>query len=290
MKTRTRSLIVAAAAALVATGLGASDGAAAPRAAPGNINVITHNLEKEGTSLTAVIKRAEASNGPEVLLLQEVCRSMLDRLADDGRGGMRVVAFHARRSHPTDCNKGDIGEAVVYTGSAANAEPQSIDFGVGGDQNYGMACLRFRHDGRRTVACSTHLPAGRDAADDALRSASTARINELTEPIIADSDVLIVGGDFNTKPKTATMDAIYGDGKDAVGRFREVHQMATGTVERDGKVTISKDGGSKFDYIFVAKADSRENGGTEKTCRKDRCTPVATTSNHWMLWGLVPLS
>ncbi|MFC7489789.1 MULTISPECIES: hypothetical protein [unclassified Knoellia] len=165
-----------------------------------------------------------------------------------------------------------------------NAEP--ID-----GHTYGLACLDVTRNGRDIRACSTHLIAAK--APQSQRNTLTAAMKAALSPVVSQKDVVIVGGDFNTTPKTYPMDNLYGVGKDHTGQFRELHQMAgQGTTNRAGKPTIGGgDESRKFDYIFASVKGSRASGGTEQTCWKDGNpqTQDCTTSNHRILWGQVPL-
>ncbi|WP_392543073.1 endonuclease/exonuclease/phosphatase family protein [Oryzobacter telluris] len=282
--TRTRPLLVAVAAVAVAvTGVVTTTVATAPsaEAAPSTVRVITHNLEKKPEALEKVIALAAATTAPEVVLLQEVCADMLPRIRQLG-----FTTFHARRS--TKCAGADprLGEATVWTGSGAS-EFGPVELLKKDDQSYGMACLDLRHAGSRIRACSTHLIAGR-TKQAPFRERLTARIRTTTAGWISPQRTVIVGGDFNTNPTFRAMDALYGVGPSANGRFREIAQTAgSGHTRRDGAWTSGSATGAagdtrrKIDYVFVSKVGSRPAGGSERT--------MSSPSNHRILYGLVPL-
>lgn len=267
---------LAAVSLLTSGAVGLTAAAAPAAAADSTLRVIQHNLKKEPSALEAVAQQAAATTGPEVLFVQEACASMFPRLQQLG-----TVAFHVRRTNQSDCNDGRIGEAVVYTQPGAAATPfNDVNFDIPGqDQNYGMACLNFTHEGRVTLACSTHLAAGRGADRDALRLASTRTIRGWTDTWVTQTDLVVVGGDFNDDPTTQTLNPMYGVGANATGQYREIAQMAgTGSTARSGKDTFWA---HKYDYVFATQADTRSQGGKEMV--------QDTSSDHRMLYGPVPL-
>lgn len=270
------SLAVAGIALTGAIGVTATTAAAPAQAAPGSIGVITHNIAKNDTALSRVITKAANMPGPQVVLVQEVCQSMLPRL--DALG---PTAFHPRRTNQADCSDKVIGEAVVFSKKGLAAQADSVDFAVDGqdDQTYGMACLTFMHAGRTTRACSTHLAAGKGDDRDAVRLATT---REMRTKVRAwkQHDVVIIGGDFNSQPGERAMNRLYGVGPRAEGDFREISQTAgAGNTRRDGRATFYR---KKIDYVFVAKTGSRASGGTVDV--------APTASDHRMLFGKLPLS
>lgn len=285
---RTRPLLAAiAAVAVAATGVVASVTAApSAEAAPTTIRVITHNLAKKPGALTAVINKKNATAGPEVILLQEVCGSMRSRVSE-ALG--KEAAWHVRRvNHCADGS--NIGEIAVWTGADV-IDMTTPDFtrhpDQPSDQTYGAACVVFRYAGKKNKACSTHLAAG--DTKGSVRAASTAQLRTLADGWMADGTRVIVGGDFNAEPQSAEMDAMYGVGTGAAGRFREIHQMAKGVTVRSGKPTLWQ---RKIDYVFGSMEQFRKNGGTEQTCNSTVRNPATgcTPSNHRILWGLLPLA
>ncbi len=271
--TRTRPLLAALAAAVVAvTGAVAAPSA---EAAPTTIRVFSHNLEKNPAALEAVIAEANARPGPEVLILQEVCGSMIGRLQDVG-----YTTFRHRRNTDNCGADQRIGEAVVWNGGggwkgavSVNLHAEPVDGHL-----YGLTCLDLAHDGRSIRACSTHLVAG-GSANDAFRHDLTRAIKATVGPWIAGKDVVIVGGDFNSEPTTATMNAIYGVGSASAGQFRELAQMeGGGSTARGGKATFWK---KKIDYVFASVKGTRSSGGNQNV--------KESPSDHRMLFGAVPL-
>ena len=283
---RTRPLLAAVAAVAVAVTGVVTSVAAAPsaEAAPTTIRVITHNLAKKPGALTAVIKKTNATGGPEVVLLQEVCGSMRPRI-HDALG--QQAAWHVRRDkHCADGS--DIGEIAVWTGGDV-IDRTTPDFtrhpDQPSDQTYGAACVVFRYAGNKNKACSTHLAAGDGMGS--VRAASTAELRTLADGWMTDGTRVIVGGDFNAEPQSAEMAAVYGIGNGAAGKYREIHQMAKPTTVRTGKVTLWQ---RKIDYVFGSVGQFSDKGGTEQTCNStvrdaNGCTP----SNHRILWGVLPL-
>jgi endonuclease/exonuclease/phosphatase family metal-dependent hydrolase len=286
--TRTRPLLAALAAVGVATaGLTAGVSTApSAEAAPVQIRVVQHNLAKLPGALTAVIAKKNATSGPEVITMQEVCGSMRDRIEKELG---KPAAWHVRRTgHCADGS--NIGEIAVWTGgdvldtTVRDLTPQA---GQPSDQTYGVACVVFRYGGKKNKACSTHLAAGDPMAG--VRAGQTAELGGLAAGWMADGTRVILGGDFNTTPEQPAMSAIYGVGTGAAGSFREVHQAATGNTFRGGKPTLWQD--RKIDYVFGSLAGFAADGGSESTCNSTKRDPQGCTpSNHRILWGTLKLA
>ena len=278
--TRTRPVLAAlAAVAVAATGVAAAPTA---QAAPSTIRVITHNLEKKTSALTKVLELADSDKvpGKELLLLQEVCGDMLPTLQALG-----ATSFNPRRTGKCAGTDTRLGEAAVWTGSGATARaPQPLLSKDG--HAYGLACVDLTQDGKAIRACSTHLVAGgRDEAP--FREQLTRKIRSVTNDWISPQRTVIVGGDFNARPGFKAMDAMYGVGPGAAGKFREIAQTAgSGTTAQNGlwtcgRKTEARDTRRKIDYIFVSKSGSRERGGSERV--------AGSPSNHRILFGALPL-
>lgn len=288
-KVRHIAALAAAGIALTgAMGVSATSTAAPAEAAPGAIRIITHNLEKEQGALDAVKAKIDATDGPEVVLLQEVCQSLFPQI-----DAMGHAKFRARKTHPKCGTDQKIGEAVVWTGGneAGTSAPTLVrDDG----HRYGLACVTFRYSGRSTRACSTHLAAGADK--DGVRTQITRAIRARSTSWIGNGHRVIVGGDFNSNPQDGAMDHMYGvGGGGAVGPFRELHQMAgDGTSARTG---LDTKGGRKIDYVFVSVRDTKPAGGTEQVCNGEMPggpegtyeANNCTTSDHRLLWGTAKL-
>lgn len=275
--TRTRPLVAALGAlGVAAAGLTAGVSAAPPaEAASSSVRVFSHNLEKKGTAIDKVAALADGG-GPELLLLQEVCRSKLSKLQ-----GLGYTTYRERRTTDNCGTDTSIGEAVVWTGKssevtnvvAVNLTPAPV-----GGHLYGLACLDVTHGGHTFRACSTHLVAGGDA-NDAFRHDLTKAIKATTTPWMTEKDVVLVGGDFNSTPGTATMNAMYGVGPASGGEFREIAQTAgSGATARGGKNTFYS---KKIDYVFASKNGTRTSGGTEQV--------TDSPSDHRVLYGAVPV-
>lgn len=281
------ALAVATLALAGAIGAVSTTTATAAEAAPGAIRVITHNLEKEQGALDAVKVKIAATDGPEVVLLQEVCQDLWPQIDALGHANVRP-----RKQHKKCGVDKWIGEAVVWTGGNA-AGTNKVTLVRDGGHRYGLACVTFGYAGRSTRACSTHLAAGAD--NDGLRTRIAREIRGKSTTWIGRGHRVIVGGDFNSNPQDGAMDLMYGvGGGGAVGPFREIHQMASGNTDRKGLPTK---GGRKIDYIFVSERDTRASGGTEQTCNGEKPGAPAddyeadacTTSDHRLLWGTARL-
>jgi endonuclease/exonuclease/phosphatase family metal-dependent hydrolase len=166
----------------------------------------------------------------------------------------------------------------VWTGGdAARSAVPLLTFG---DQHYGLVCVRFTHAGQAVRACSTHLAAGKDPEDEAQRTQLTAEIDRVTRGW---KEAVVVGGDFNSRPKATPLDSMYARGASSNGRFLEIHQIRTGEPRRGGLTTMySTAKGRKSDYIFVVQGHTRLGGGTERVVRD-------SPSDHHILIGTFPL-
>ncbi|MBT9256374.1 endonuclease/exonuclease/phosphatase family protein [Phycicoccus sp. MAQZ13P-2] len=237
---------------------------------------------EEALGLAKAIEQANATTGPEIILLQEVCGDMLQTLRAPGW----TVQFHQRRANKCVGTDTALGEAVVWTG--AGGQPfKAVELLAKDDQKYGMACLDVKYSNRNVRACSTHLVASR-RDETVFRSQLTAKIRVVTNRWIADKRTVVLGGDFNTRPTFREMDAIYGVGKNANGKFREMAQSAgkSGSTARDGlwtsgRKTDTNDTRRKIDYVFVSMNAAAATGGSQNV--------QATPSDHRMLYGRMPL-
>lgn len=274
---RTRPLLAALAAlGVTAAGfVGTTSTAPDASAASATVRVFSHNLEKKGTAIDRVAGLADGG-GPEFLLLQEVCRSKVGTLQALG-----YTTYRERRSASKCGTDPSIGEAVVWTGRSAEVTgvvAVNLTAAPVGGHLYGLACLDVNHGGHTFRACSTHLVAG-GSTNDAFRHDLTRAIKATTTPWMSQKDVVLVGGDFNATPGSATMNAMYGVGPASAGEFRELAQTAgDGRTARTGKNTFYA---KKIDYVFASKNGTRTSGGTEQV--KD------SPSDHRVLFGAVPL-
>lgn len=288
MQLRTRPILAAlATVGVAAAGLvGTTATAPSAEAAPVQIRVVQHNLAKLPGALDAVIAKKNATSGPEVITMQEVCGSMRSRI--ESKLG-KNYSWHVRR-HGHCADGSNIGEVAVWTGGdfvSKNVRDLTAQPGQPSDQTYGIACVVFTYGGKKNKACSTHLAAGDNMA--AVREGQTAELNGLSAGWMADGTRVILAGDFNTEPDKAAMSSIYGIGSGAAGSFLELHQAATGQSFRGGKPTLWQT--RKIDYIFGSTTGFVFGQGSESTCNSTKrdangCTP----SNHRILWGTLRLA
>lgn len=268
---------LAAASVLLSGGIALGAATSPAAAADASIRVITHNTQKKVGAVDAAFAEARATSGPEVILLQEVCAGMVDGI----KSRMGHAVYRERKASNTNCGGAGIGEMAVWTGGSLSGTSRH-DLGAvqAGGHVYGLACVTFSHAGRATRACSTHLAAG-GAEFDPVRQATAKAIQDKSNTWIGEGKRVIVGGDFNSRPGDATMNAMYGVGPLSGGPFREIHQTrGSANQDRGGLNTFYS---KKIDYIFVSKVDAASSGGTENVCKD--CTP----SDHRMLWGSLPL-
>jgi len=277
-RSRTRHGAALAVATLALTGaIGAATATTPAAAADASIRVITHNTQKKVGAVDAAFAEARSTSGPEVILLQEVCAGMVDGI----KKRMGHAVYRERKASNTNCGGAGIGEMAIWTGDGLIGTSRH-DLGTRqtGGHLYGLACVTFSHAGRATRACSTHLAAG-GTDFDPIRQATAKQIQDKANTWIGEGKRVIVGGDFNSRPMDAAMNAMYGVGPASGGPFRELHQTrGSANQDRGGLNTFYK---KKIDYVFISKVDARTSGGSENVCKK--CTP----SDHRMLWGSVPL-
>ncbi|MDT0214263.1 hypothetical protein Q9R29_10230 [Rothia sp. ARF10] len=279
-QSKVRHVAALAAAALVTTGavgVVAATTATPAAAADASIRVITHNTQKKVGAVDAAFAEARATTGPEVILLQEVCAGMVDGI----KARMGTAVYRERKAVNTNCGGAGIGEMAVWTGgNVLGTSKHDLGGLQTGGHIYGLACVTFSHAGRATRACSTHLAAG-GTEFDPVRQETARAIQDKSNTWIGEGKRVIVGGDFNSQPGDATMNAMYGVGPLSGGPFREIHQTrGADNQDRGGLNTFYS---KKIDYVFISKVDASSSGGTENVCKD--CTP----SDHRVLWGSLPL-
>ena len=279
-RSRVRHIAATAVAGIALTGaigVAATTTAAPAEAAPGAIRVITHNVQKKVGAVDAAFKEARATSGPEVILLQEVCEGMVSGI----KARIGHAVYRERKSPNTNCGGGGIGEMAIWTGGGLlGTSKHDLGTRQTGGHLYGLACVAFSYANRPTRACSTHLAAG-NTDFDPIRQATAKEIQAKANTWIGEGKRVVVGGDFNSRPSDAAMNAMYGVGPLSGGPFREIHQTrGPENQDRGGLNTFYK---KKIDYIFISKVDAQSSGGSEQVCKA--CTP----SDHRMLWGSLPL-
>lgn len=266
MSYQTKALRRVLAASLTAALCAATTTTALPAvAAETNLRVVQHNTDQIDQVWTALVKRGGAN---DVLLAEEVCEASYERAKEAHPDW--TFSFH-RQKQTTAGNAAAVcptskdgttwkGLVAVYTGEG-DARAFDVDFfGAAVNETkgqvFGLACVEFRKVGNKVRACATHLQAyGNDA--DAARTEQTKRIKNITAGWIRNDFSVVVGGDFNTGPKTEAMTNMYR--YNGEGKFVEGHQLKTGKAARAGLDTVS---GRKIYVFFSAKHTRLKSGGT----------------------------
>lgn len=230
----------------------------APVAAAKRLVVVQQNTDESRTAFRAAIARARAAKA-DVITLQEVCKPWVKGLAKKNGwtvsyAGVRTDKCKVKgKTH----SKGVV-TIVTQRGQTKSSVPLTLDNG----RKPKLACVSFTFKGAPAHACSTHLVAnaqyvsGESPDNPAHVAAAKARAKErrlaqATEVANATNawrsakQLVVVGGDFNTTPKTPPMAPLY-------ATFREAHQIATGTTAKGGVSTVGK-GSRKIDYLFFSK-------------------------------------
>lgn len=183
-------------------------------------------------STTSAVRRAISRTGPDVVLLQEVCRRQFDRIVESRREWLlpgqavhdHFVFFATSTRHGCAA-----GRPRLQTKGLVVASPHLLsrvrrttlpDPAPGGPRRYGILCadvqvassalMTYAPDAVR--ACSTHLRAGARRAEQAggSRLAQTDAIRDLLRsPIVNDRTAVVLGGDFNSAPWRPPMSKLY---------------------------------------------------------------------------------
>ncbi|MFJ4776152.1 endonuclease/exonuclease/phosphatase family protein [Streptomyces sp. NPDC088762] len=262
-------VVAAAFCALAPPGPPAAAAPAAAVAAAGTVRLTSYNICGNMCSrapydparrIAAVAAEADPGGwGADQLFLQEVCehqhRALLDRLAPLGFAGFHSATLPA--GNPAICEGHAYGNAVFVRGPVSATA--ALDLTVGGEREpITVPCALANLADRPTWSCSVHLywDDGTLAVPEADRLAAQAR------RWLGDGFAVVLGGDFNHSPRTATLSRFYrperGDGAD--GLFTEADESdpeffdpvvcppATTSACRSGETTF---GAKKLDYVFL---------------------------------------
>ncbi|MFD6972493.1 endonuclease/exonuclease/phosphatase family protein [Streptomyces sp. NPDC059949] len=244
--------------------------AAAAAAAAGTVRLTSYNICGNMCSgppydparrIAAVAAEAEPGGwDADQLFLQEVCehqyRGLLDRLGPLGYAGFHSATLPA--GNPAICEGHAYGNAVLVRGPVSDTA--ELDLTVGGEREpITVPCALNSLADRPTWSCSVHLywDDGTLAVPEADRLAAQAR------RWLDEGFTVVLGGDFNHSPRTATLSRFYrperGDGAD--GAFTEADESdpeffdaavcppATTSACRSGEATF---GAKKLDYLFLS--------------------------------------
>lgn len=230
----------------------------APVAAAKRLVAVQQNTDESRTAFRAALARARAAKA-DVITLQEVCKPWVKGLAK--RNGWTVSYAEVRADKCKSKGKTH-SKGVVTIVTQRGQKKSSVSLTPDNGRKPKLACVSFAFKGAPAHACSTHLVAnaqyvnGEDPKNPAHKAAAKARAKAVrlaqgTEVELATrawtdaKQLVVVGGDFNTKPGADPMTPLY-------AKFREAHQIAAGTTTRGGVSTVEK-GKRKIDYLFVAK-------------------------------------
>ncbi|MFJ6756023.1 MULTISPECIES: endonuclease/exonuclease/phosphatase family protein [unclassified Streptomyces] len=198
--------------------------------------------------------------GAGQLFLQEVCEhqydALLARLGPLGYGGFYSATLPP--GNPAICEGHAYGNAVLVRGPVSDTA--DLDLTVGGEREpITVPCALASLSDRPTWSCSVHLYWD----DGTLAVPEADRLAEQARKWLDDGFAVVLGGDFNHSPRTATLSRFYlperGDG--AHGSFIEADESdpeffdpaacppASTSACRSGETTF---GAKKLDYLFLS--------------------------------------
>ncbi|MDX3538614.1 endonuclease/exonuclease/phosphatase family protein [Streptomyces sp. MB09-01] len=210
--------------------------------------------------IAAVAAEADPGGwGADQLFLQEVCEhqygALVDRLGPLGYGGFYSATLPA--GNPAICEGNAYGNAVLVRGPVQDTA--DLDLTVGGEREpITVPCALASLSDRPTWSCSVHLYWD----DGTLAVPEADRLAEQARKWLDDGFAVVLGGDFNHSPRTATLSRFYlperGDG--AHGSFIEADESdaeffdhavcppASTSACRSGETSF---GAKKLDYLFL---------------------------------------
>jgi endonuclease/exonuclease/phosphatase family metal-dependent hydrolase len=223
--------------------------------------------DSEANRENAVVAEASPQGwNADGIFLQEVCRKQYDTL----NGRLLPLGYHglftatvAAGSKATAC-KGtdDYGVALFVRGPVLASTVLAL---TAGDETEKILvpCLRTTLHGRNTWACSVHLY----WAGDALNQAEAVKLATQAEAWEDAGTPVILGGDFNARPRTTSMSNFYSPSADdgGYGRFVEADETdkdyfdqqvcnpATRRYCRSGEPAFSGGTPSKIDYLMFGE-------------------------------------
>ncbi|WP_246142861.1 endonuclease/exonuclease/phosphatase family protein [Nocardioides rubriscoriae] len=232
------------------------------------LGIVDQNVHRDPSALASAVDKAE-TEGAQVILLQEVCKSHLDSLiGTNGATKGWTVAFKQDQTNCPGTENG--GVAAIWTGGTTGSKT-TMTFSADTQYVYetdpdptdaytstatGMACVLFQSEYR---ACSVHIVINGGYEK---QRAQVAEIEPwMQNPAqnrywISTDKRIILGGDFNMTPDRPAMDKIYKNPtSSSVGYFHEAYrtQQPAGSVNvcRCGSATAN-DATVKFDYVFIS--------------------------------------
>jgi endonuclease/exonuclease/phosphatase family metal-dependent hydrolase len=218
-----------------------------------HLNIYGHvgnaDSDEEVRALVENLVQLIGDRQPDLVSLNEVCKSQADGLRDALAGRYRLYASLAWWPAVTKpaCG-GSFGRAIlVREDLARGGKPFVRQLPVDRQRDLAkrpIVCLAMWRV--TTVFCTTHLTAGGGEERDRERALQVEKIHRTFAPYNAVGWNIILGADMNMRPSDPNLNSVYepsyGDG--AYGIYREAHPDRT-TKEP------TTDGGSPIDYIFV---------------------------------------
>ncbi|WP_049716206.1 FG-GAP-like repeat-containing protein [Streptomyces caatingaensis] len=218
--------------------------------------------------IDTVVDEATAGTwGADQIFLQEVCRPQYDaiekKLAPLGFHGLYTATLPGRGATAGEeavCGGADYGMAVLAKGPVT--ETKVLDLTVGGENEpIRSPCVKNYVQSRVNWACSVHLYW---ESGDTRRKAEARKLAAQAAEWQNAGIPVVLGGDFNDQPRSASLSAFYdtGIGDGGQGAFLEADEtdkdrFATVCAPsrsrcRSGDATFGK---RKIDYLFLSSRD-----------------------------------
>ncbi|MFF0751301.1 endonuclease/exonuclease/phosphatase family protein [Streptomyces sp. NPDC004267] len=210
---------------------------------------------------TVVAEASGATWNADQIHLQEVCRTQFDALGSrlQAYGFQGHFATALPGGNPAVCGGADYGNAVFVKGSVA--ETKVLDLTVGGEaEPITVPCVKTYTQSRANWACSVHLYWN----DATLREQEAAKLAAQAKSWQDAGLPVVLGGDFNTTPRSKTASYFYEPGINdgGLGTFVEADETDADnfvadpcsdgrTRCRSGEPSFNT---SKIDYLFLSAA------------------------------------
>lgn len=215
-----------------------------------HLNIFGHvgnaDSEEEVTSLVNNLATLIREQQPDLVSLNEVCKSQSDGLANLLAGEYRIFAsldWWPAVQKPA-CG-GAFGRAVLIRVDLPGGRDFDKQLPVKVDEaSRPTVCAEIPH--LRTLFCTTHLTSSSGVDRDEERARQVKKLHTIFAPYNARNWNIILGGDLNMRPSDPNLNSIYEPsyGGGAYGIYREAHP------DRTTKAGTT-DGGAPIDYIFV---------------------------------------
>lgn len=196
----------------------------------------------DGTSALDTLNAQVAAFHPDAVMAEEVCASQRDLFATQHPGW--AVAYVAMREDNPAC--GDLPQGQLLASPWPMGRPIAVSLGhADGDKVFTLLCADLTAPGGAVRACVTHLRAyGTAAAVDA-RTHQVRTIARKVRTWVAQGHRVVLGGDLNARPRSASLDPLYAAMREADSTDPRWHPRPC----RCGEPT---NGDKKFDYVFYS--------------------------------------